>query len=378
MVQGIDTEKTGAFKHLIVFVIMLFIIGFLLAASFLQIDVVTKGTGKVIPSKRIQLLENLEGGIVKNIYVKQGDIVKKDQILIKLDDIRFKSEYEEGFKNEIALRIRVAVLSALATDKNFVPTKVMMTNLPDSVLAEKNFYINKKAELASYRARYDLLQKEIKMTEPLVKEGDMSTVELLRLQSSLENIQGNISTWYATVGNDLNEANDKLSEIVEKNKATLDRLNRTTIRAPLYGIVKEVFVTTEGGVVKADDPIIEIVPLDDTLLIEASVEPRDVGFLHKGLPADVKVTAYDYTVYGQMLGKVENISADSFKNEKTNTNYYKVWVRTDRNYLTFNGKRHLILPGMEASVDILTGKRTLLHYILKPFMKAKERAFTER
>lgn len=378
MVQGIDTEKTGAFKHLIVFVIMLFIIGFLLAASFLQIDVVTKGTGKVIPSKRIQLLENLEGGIVKNIYVKQGDIVKKDQILIKLDDIRFKSEYEEGFKNEIALRIRVAVLSALATDKNFVPTKVMMTNLPDSVLAEKNFYINKKAELASYRARYDLLQKEIKMTEPLVKEGDMSTVELLRLQSSLENIQGNISTWYATVGNDLNEANDKLSEIVEKNKATLDRLNRTTIRAPLYGIVKEVFVTTEGGVVKADDPIIEIVPLDDTLLIEASVEPRDVGFLHKGLPADVKVTAYDYTVYGQMLGKIENISADSFKNEKTNTNYYKVWVRTDRNYLTFNGKRHLILPGMEASVDILTGKRTLLHYILKPFMKAKERAFTER
>lgn len=377
MIKRIKNESAQPFSHLILYTILIGTIIFIILANYLKIDVITRATGKVVPSKHLQVVENLEGGIVKSIYVKVGDIVKKDQVLVQLDDVRFKSAYEEGKQKELLLKIRVAMLSALAGNKKFIPDKTMTQTLPTITTAVTDYYNTKQQEVKSLRDRYDLLQKEINLTKPLVKEGVMSTVELLRLERDLAGLQGSISDFYSKVLNDLNDSNDKLAQIVEENKASLDRLQRTTVRSPLYGIVKTVYVTTVGGVIKADDPIVDIIPLDDTLLIETLVLPEDIAFVHKDQKAEVKITAYDFTIYGDLQGYVENMSTDTFKDEN-GVSYYRIWVRTYRNYLEQNGKKYLIIPGMIATVDILTGKRTLMHYILKPFMRVRESALIER
>lgn len=376
MARDDNKETSRAFSHLILWTILICLALFLVVANFLKVDVVTRGVGKVIPSKHLQIVGNLEGGIIKAVYVKAGDIVKKDQILVQFDDVRFKSDYEVGKQKEVGLLIRVTALDALATNKPFVTDKKLQSS-PAILAAAKSYYINKKEELRTLNERFSFTKKEIDLTRPLVKEGVMSTVELLRLERDLATIQGAISNWYATVLAELNEANDKLAQVVAENTAIQDRLRRTTVRAPLYGIVKEVYVHTIGGVVKPDDPLVEIVPLDDTLRVEALVDPSHIGFVQKGLPAQVKISAYDYTIYGQLKGYVEYVSADSFKDEKGVT-FYKIWVRTYQNYIELRGKKYQIFPGMEASVDILTGKRTLMHYILKPFMRVKESALIER
>lgn len=378
MPKYLSREPGKVLSHLILWTLLVFMIVFIVIASYLKVDVVTRAEGKVVPSRHLQVIETLEPGIIKKIYVKTGDVVKKDQVLMQMDDVRFKSEYQEGLQKEIALQAKIAGLQALALNKPFNPDPKIVKMLPNVVDAEKALYLSKKQELASLNTRMNLLQKEINLTKPLVQEGVMSTVELIRLERELGQLQGGISNFYSTALTALTEANDKLLQVIEENKASLDRLNRTTVRSPMYGVVKQVLVTTEGGTVKSDDTLVEIVPLDDTLLIEARVHPKDIAFVHLNQKASVKISAYDYTIYGGLDGYVENMGTDTLRDEANKEVYYQIWIRTNRNYVTLKNTKYLIFPGMVATVDILTGQRTLLHYILKPFMRVKESALIER
>ncbi len=217
------------------------------------------------------------------------------------------------------------------------------------------------------------------MTAPLVNKGAVSEVELLRIKRSENEIKSKILIFKRQALSELNKAKSELSALKESYVADKDRVNRTTVRAPLKGIIKQIKINTIGGVIKPGMDILEIVPLDDTLLIEAKIRPQDIGFIHPQQKAMVKITAYDYSIYGGLEGKVEHISADTIVDDKDNS-YYLIQVRTNKNYLKgkHKDKSLYIIPGMLASVDILTGKKSVLEYLLKPILKAREKALRER
>jgi len=379
-----DEWQTGSspkrYFHWILWGSVLFVLIALIWAKFAVLDEVTVGEGKVIPSSQLQLIQNLEGGIVEHLYVKEGQIVQKNQILVQLDTKRFAASYEEGQSKKRALALKIERLTAEIEHKPFVPAEDVIKIDPSLVKQEQSLYTSRQSQLKQLDESEALMQKEINITEPLVKEGAASKVEVLHLQRGLNDIQEKIDTFNSDTLNQLTQAKADLSALNESNLAYQDRLQRTTIRSPVRGIVKQIKVTTIGGVLQPGMDLMEIVPLDDTLLIEAKVKPSDIGFLRVGLPATVKITAYDYSIYGGLKGVVEQISADSIIDEKDQKqqSYYLIRVRTKKNYLGTLQKPLYIIPGMMAAVDVLTGHKSVLHYILKPIIKAKENALRER
>lgn len=354
-----------------------FLIAFIWA-YFAAIDEVTVAQGKVVPSKQIQLIQNLEGGIVSQILVQQGQSVEKGDILAQLDNTRFSSDFNVAKKKEMALKIKIARLSAQAGKKPLTLPSDLMKADPELAASEISQYQNQMKQIEVLKTRQGLIEKELSMTAPLVKEGAVSKVELLRLQQSINEINTQILTNENATLDELNKSNGELASLQQDMLGSQDRLTRTTVRSPVKGIINEIYVTTVGGIIKPGDNLMDIVPLDDSLLIEAKVRPADIGFLHIGEKATVKMTAYDFSIYGGLTGKLEHISADTIKDEK-GENYYEIWVRTKQNYLRAkDGKPLYIIPGMTASVDILTGKKTVLDYILKPIIKAKQSALRER
>ncbi len=364
-------------SHFILWGSFLFFIVFLTWAYFATLDEVTVGAGKVIPSSKIQTIQNLEGGIVKNILVKEGQTVKKNQILMVLDDTRFSSGFRANQQKKISLQIQIARLDAEQKESPFNPSKNLKKSAPKLVDNATALYKSRINEIKHLKKRQKLLLKEINLTKPLVREGAVSEVELLRLEQGLSELEGKILAFQSATLKELRESTAELSKIQEETNIVKDQLQRTSIRSPVKGIVKQIHVATQGGVIKAGMPLIEIVPLEDTLRIQARIKPADVGFLHPGQPAIVKITAYDFSIYGGMDGKVEHISADTLVDEEGNS-FYEVWVRTDRSYLETPTKNLPIIPGMQASVNILTGKKTVLDYLMKPILKAKQNAMRER
>lgn len=371
---------SARFTHWILWVSSLFVIIGIVWAHFAILDEVTVGEGKVIPSSQIQVIQNLEGGIVKQMYVKEGDIVQKGQILVQLDPTRFASSFDEGKAKENSLRIQIERLTAEVSNLPFVPTADFVKQQPDLVKQEQALYTSRREQLSELQQSEELIQEQVQMMQPLVKQGAASKIELLKLQQSLNDMQGKINSFNSDTLDQLTKAKADLSALEQGILADKDRLSRTTMRSPVKGIVKQVKVTTVGGVVQPGMDLMEIVPLDDTLLIEAKIRPSDIGFISPGLPATVKITAYDYSIYGGLSGVVEQISADSIVDEKDQKqqSYYLIRVRTQKNYLGTPKKPLYIIPGMMASVDILTGHKSVLHYLLKPIIKAKESALRER
>lgn len=379
-----DEWQTGSspkrYFHWILWGAVLFVLIALIWAKLAILDEVTVGEGKVIPSSQLQLIQNLEGGIVEHLYVKEGQIVQKNQILVQLDTKRFAASYQEGQSKKRALEVKIERLTAEIEHKSFVPSDEIIKIDPSLVKQEQSLYTSRQSQLKQLDESEALMQKEINITEPLIKEGAASKVEVLHLQRGLNDIQEKIDTFNSDTLNQLTQAKADLSALNESNLAYQDRLQRTTIRSPVKGVVKQIKVTTIGGVLQPGMDLMEIVPLDDTLLIEAKVKPSDIGFLRVGLPATVKITAYDYSIYGGLKGVVEEISADSITDEKDQKqqSYYLIRVRTQKNYLGTPQKPLYIIPGMMATVDVLTGHKSVLHYILKPIIKAKENALRER
>ena len=374
------THKSRAFAHIILWTSAVFILVAIIWANYAILDEVTTGEGKVIPSSEIQVIQNLEGGIIQKIFVKEGEIVKKDQILMQIDNTRFMSSYAEAEKKIDALKLEIIRINAEISQTQPVFPEDLKKNYPNLVKDQQSLYESRMRELVQLTKSLELAQKELDMTRPLLKNGSVSEVEVIRLDRTVNEIKGNIDKFKSDELDKLNKARGDLSALIEANKADKDRLTRTTVRSPVYGIIKQIKTTTIGGVVQPGSDIIEVVPLDDTLLIEAKIRPADIGFIHPGQKAVVKITAYDFSIYGGLEGEVEQISADTIidENDKKNESYYVIRVRTYKNHLGTAQKPLPIIPGMLATVDILTGKKSVLDYILKPIIKAKHSALRER
>lgn len=398
---------------------------FLLWAAVAQLDEVTRGEGKVIPSRKLQILQSIDGGLVSEILVKEGDVVTPNQLLIKIDETRFVSSVKENQAQYLGLVAKAARLRAISEGKPFVPPPEVLKADPSIVQQERQFFEARNDELiaavsiarqqlaqrhqelneaqakkAQATQGYDLTSKELAVTRPLINSGAVSEVELLRLerdvsryrgerdmasaqisriQAAINEAQRKIEEVELTFRNDaskeLSETMAKLNSLAEGSVALSDRVKQSSIRSPVKGTVKRLLVNTVGGVVQPGKDMIEIVPLEDALLLEAKVQPRDIAFLRPGQPVMVKFTAYDFSIYGGLDGTLEHIGADSVTDEKGNA-FYTVRVRTSKP--GFGDANLPIIPGMVAEVDILTGKKSVLAYLIKPVLRAKSVALTER
>ena len=405
-----------------------FIFTMLAWASIAEIDEVTKGEGKVIPSSQVQVVQNLEGGILSEILIKEGQTVSKDQVILRIDDTRFSSSLKESRLQILAMMAKAARLKAEADGKKDLklPEEVekeaaklgrqerrlfesRKNELKAGIDILKQQVSQRKQEVAELQAKkkqlsrsYSLAKKELTISRPLLKQGAISEVELLRLERQVADLQGQLDAARLSIPriqSTLDEARQKVSEmelrfrneargeyndvaaeldrISESSVALEDRVRRTSVRSPVRGTIKQILINTVGGVIQPGAELVEIVPLEDTLLIETKIRPQDIAFLRPGQEATIKFTAYDFAIYGGLTAKVEHISADTIADEKGDS-YYQVRLRTEKNYLGTEADPLPIIPGMVAEVDVLTGKKTILDYILKPVLRAKDRALSER
>lgn len=357
------------------------ILFFIIWASWAEIDEVTRGEGKVVPSSRLQKIQSLEGGILDKLLVKEGDVVEPGQTLLLLDKTRFYSAYMELKSQADGLRAAIARLEAEVLDK----TKI---RFPNSIDPKGPLALSEQALLEArhekFHALTESLQQEISLAkqqlaliEPLVKKHAVSEIEALRLRKDIASLTGKLNE---IINNHTQEA---YSELAQKRfdynamQQTLvqreDQLRRTEVQSPVKGMVNDILITTRGGIIQPGEAIMQITPLDDQLLIEAKIKPADVAFIAPGMPTRVKITAYDYTVYGDLSGHLEQISADTIEEQtvRGKETFYKILVRTDTAFLQKGDKILPIKPGMIAEVDVLSGKRSVLNYLLRPLLKAK-------
>lgn len=411
----------------IIWVIFALFLMFMVWAYYSNIEQVTRGDGKVVPSTQIQIVQNLEGGILSEIMVDVGELVKKDQLLLRIDETRFSSSFNQNRVKYLSYKARAARLLSEANGTSFEVPQEVMAEKPEIGIREQELFESRKREFQSNMDILDeqisqrkheyrelttkleeltrtnaLLQKELELTRPLVAQGAVSEVEVLHLERQASQMQGEIATIKQTIPKaqsrlqesqlalrenqlvffnkakaELNEILAELDEVSASAIALEDRLRRTNVRSPVTGTINRLLVNTVGGVIQPGMDLVEIVPLEDTLVVETKIKPSDIAFLRPNQEAKVKFTAYDFTIYGGLEAKLEHISADSITDEKGNS-FYLVRLRTTKNYLGPESDPLPIIPGMVASVDILTGKKTILAYLLKPVLRAKYMALREQ
>lgn len=359
---------------------------FMLWAYFAQLDEVATGTGRVVPTTREQTIQSLEGGNLSKIMVKQDDVVEPGEIVAQLDPTRSASEVEESAAKYRAAQARVARLEAEVAGAPLVFPDTLK-DFPDLRAAETRLYESRRRSLSQSLALVDdslkLIGDEVRIAASLVDVGAASNVEVIRLrrqQAELELKKSDIRSEYTVQSREeLTKAREEMESLSPVVKGRSFSLGNLTLRSPVRGIVKSVDISTIGGVVPPGGQIMTIIPLDDQLLIEARISPRDIAFIHPGQRATVKITAYDYAIYGGLEGKVTTISPDTIQDEvQPEVYYYRVFVRTDADALTNDaGKKFSIVPGMVATVDIHTGKKSVMQYLLAPLNRAGE-ALRER
>lgn len=418
--------------HLALWTIVGFVVVSLAWAAWSRIDEIARADGRVITSSQVQLVQNLEGGIIEKILVKEGELVQKDQVLFQLDSLRFESALREGAQGAWGLKAKVARLSAEVGKSKLAMPADVLKSAPDLArnetavfearqndLAGKNSVLREQLsqrrqeviELQSRRDRaqeqLELLRKEIAITAPLVKQGAVSEVEVLRLerdsarlrselesaalaipraQSAIEEarrrMEDNETQFRAQAAAELSSARAELAKAAESVPALEDRVARTAVRSPVKGLVKTISNKTTGGVIQPGTPLAEVVPVEETLLVEARIRPQDIAFVMVGQKAVVKLSSYDYSIYGGLEATVEHVGADSVQPQQQGTvppePYYIAHVRTVKPAMEYAGRSLPVIPGMTASVDVLTGQRSILYYLLKPINKSRERALTER
>ena len=412
----------------LIMVVAASVLTFIIWAGWSELDEITRGEGKVIPSSQVQRVQNMEGGIVESILVAEGELVEQGQVLMVMDDTRFTATRKGQLANRYALMARKARLLAEVegTEPN-LPAE-LVTEVPELATREIELFKNRQLELNSsigvyqqqlvqqkkqaletqaqhemMTRRFGLLDEEFRLAQDLSADGAVSRVEVLRLERQVSDTQGEkliaeknleriIAQQEETLQRieeirlsfvnkariELNETLALLHELSAKETAVSDQVARTQVRAPMKGVVKQVLVNTEGGVVQPGMVMMELIPVDDTLEVEARIRPQDIAFLHPGQKAAVRFTAYDFTIHGGLYGELTHISADTITDERGES-FYLVRIKTDKGYLGDEGDNSRpIIVGMVASVDILTGKKTLLEYLLKPVLRAKQLAFSER
>lgn len=421
-------EEIPLHQHLLFSCIALFFVIFIIWAWFAPLDQTTRGDGRVVPSSEIQILQSLEGGIIDEFLVREGDSVVANQPLIRLRDVQASSDLGTNQQRYLSLKAKAERLTAEAEgalSPTFSPE--VMKGVPQSVQTEMNAFranqqnlqtqlqvlqsqlSQKEQEVRELTGRIGdlrevirLAQEEMNMVTPLVARGSAPKMELLQLErsmkerntelnsltGSLPRVQAGVrevksridevkSAARAQAQTELAAATAEMNPLRESMGALEDRKARTEIRSTVNGTVKDIKISTVGGVVQPGAPLVEIVPRDDNLIIEARIRPSDIAFLHPGQKAVVKLTAYDFAIYGGLKGELLDISADTITNEKGET-FYRVRIRTNETHLKRKGEVLNIIPGMVATVEILTGKKTVMQYLLKPFIKTLGSAMNER
>lgn len=433
---GYSHEKPSYQANLVFLMITLFVVFVIAWAAVSNIDEIAKGDGKVIPSNKIQKIQNLDGGIVSDILVKEGDLVEKGDILMKIDSTRYQASLEENRQEYISLlavRVRLEAEVKINPDRKIPKLKFpkdVIKDKADYERIESNLFQNrikelrialkvlkgqkkqKEQELVELKAMKKQLSRSLrvikeqrKTIKKLAKVGVKSRFDVLTVEKEYIKALGDLDAAMLSIPRSelaIKETKDKIIEKVQNFKteasvelqkttaqikklqsklvADEDILAKTDIISPVNGIIKQINKNTIGGVVSSGMDLIEIVPHSNTLLVEAKINPKDIAFINPNLKAVVKITAYDFAIYGGLEGQITEISADSIidKEDREGKSYYRIVVKTDKNYLERNGERLPIIPGMIASVDIITGQKTILDFILKPILKTKQNAFHER
>lgn len=421
--RAIEAQQTLRARGLL-YALLLTLAGLLTWAGWAELDEVTRGDARVVPVSQRQLIQSFDGGVVSEIRVEEGQIVEAGELLMRLDPTRFSASVRESQAEYYSLLARAARLEALVSGTDYVAPPEVAELAPEMASRELQQYQANLRELSQRRqtaldrlqqrqeslseslARRDQLnrsleitRRELNITRPLLETGAVSEVEVLRLERDVSNAEGELDQVQAQIARarsaveeaqssltevdltanvqwrrELSETENRLASLTESLTGLEDRVRLTEIRSPMRGIVQRLFVTTRGGVVQPGREVLELVPLDDQLIVEARVSPRDIAFVRPGQPAVIKLSAYDFAIFGGLDGAVQMISADTLTDDDGNT-YYLVRVRTDETRLD-DGME--IIPGMTAQVDIITGKRTVLEYLLKPVLRARDQAMRER
>ncbi|MCK4536610.1 MAG: HlyD family type I secretion periplasmic adaptor subunit [Desulfuromonadales bacterium] len=421
-------RKGHAFAYLLSMAVGVLLVLLVTWAHFTVLDEVTRGMGQVIPSRRVQLIQNLEGGILQEILVQENQIVGKGDILVRIDNAVAASQYRDAFAKAQEHEAAIVRLTAEAEDKKNLVFPAELQKADPQILADqqsifqarqlqlraelnvlRSQYSQRQQEVAEMQSRKEQLERSLKLAhqqrdiaKPLVDQGVYPKTEYLAVERDISSLQGDIDAlrlgiprvrqsaneaskriaqrkaeFHAQALDELNRRRGEMNSLHKIMAAGEDRVTRTDVRSPVRGTVKQLMLTTVGGVVRPAESIMEIVPLDDTLLIEARIRPADIAFLHPGQKAVIKITAYDFSIFGGIDGFVEAISADTIE-EDDGESFYKVKLRTNTNSMIYRGESLPIIPGMTASIDILTGKKSVLAYLLKPILRMKQNALRER
>jgi adhesin transport system membrane fusion protein len=424
---GAELHGPRGFAHLLLVAITVFFVLFFAWASWATLDEVTRGEGRVIPSSQVQVVQNLEGGIVSEILLREGEIVDQGQALLRIDNIRAASDLRENRTRYLALLGALARLRAEVDETDVVFAPLVLEHAAEVVRNERDLFearrealqselailhsqaTQRQQELAELESRLSQLKsshalatEELQITEPLAAKRLVAKVDLLRLKREVNDLEGELEitrlemdriksasleaerrieekslTFRAEAQRELNVVQAEAAALEEQIAADADRVERTEVRSPVRGTIKQLLVNTVGGVIQPGEDLVEIVPLEDTLLVEAKIRPADIAFLRPGQPATVKVTAYDFSIYGGLDAVVEQISADTITDER-GERFYRIRVRTTDSTLDKAGTPLPIIPGMTTQVDILTGEKTVMDYLLKPILRARYNALRER
>ena len=379
---------------------------FVIWAHFAVLDEVKRGNGRVIPARLVQTIQSLEGGIIEQILVHEGTVVQQGQPLMRINDTKFASEFGEIRERRAAVAARVARLQAEAQGQfRLVFPDELIKSAPQAVETEKSVFETRTRKIAQdidvltqqenrLTENLKLLNREVELTRRLYAQKVVPEIEMIRLEGRASETRGQLAETQSRIANvktafrsqadeDLAKSKGDLAVLDENIKSAQDRVRRTELQAPVYGIVNKINLTTIGAVVQPAANLIEIVPLDDTLLVEGRIRPQDIAFIRPGQDAVVKITAYDSSVYGSLKGKVERISADTIVDEKADRSekqetFYRVIVRTDKNHLGTAEHPLPIIPGMVTTVEVLTGEKSVLDYLIKPARLLREEALRER
>lgn len=419
-------EQQTSRSHIVVWIASIGILWLIVWSSFAEIDERTRGSGKVIPSQRIQTIQNLEGGIVSEMFVKEGDRVKQGQPLMKIQDVGFTGSFNEKQLKINELKAKSYRLNAEASGQGFAVPTSDQQGMSLLISQEANLHMSQQSQLSNAvaiidaqisqkgkellesRAKreelknaYELISQEMAITEPLTKNMVVSEVQFLQMKRQAAMIKGDyqatehaIARIQENIGElrkrrmeivyefrnkakqELNSVTAEIQQIKESESVLADRVDRTIVRSPVNGTINQILVNTIGGVVKPGMDMLEIVPEDDMLMVEVKIKPSDIAYIYPGQSANVKFTAYDFSIYGGLKGTVKHVSANTITDEKDNS-YYLVRIATDKSFLVKDGKPLDIMAGMTVDVDILTGKKTVMDFILKPILKVKQNALGE-
>jgi len=419
--------KPSEGSHYLLLAVFSLVIAFFVWSSTQKIEEITRGSGQVVPTQEIQIVQSLEGGILEELLVREGQAVKKGDVLLKVSDVAFASEERGVEAKTAALKAKRTRLKAESAGKNFKIPADIENNYPDIARNEKALYESRKQELRNAKSILDneisgarsrlgevqakinrfvesrrLLNKELEITKEMVAKRAVPKLEEIRLDRELSNISGQIreatqeksalqanlrkaqreradreDQFKSQVLGELNEIESQISQLTENLTAIGDRVDRAEVRSPVDGVINKISIKTIGGIVEPAMKLVEVVPIDNNLKIIARVSPQEIAFIRPDLPANIKISAYDSQRYGSLNGRLTRIGANSITDEKGNI-FFEIEVQADQNYLGTQENPLPITPGMVAETEIITGKRSILSYLAKPVLRAKDRALSER